>query len=63
MTTQKDEVENVKEANEIDQSITAVCSILQKMLEKAGMTRSCEDILKTMADADRYPLILQIEIG
>jgi len=56
VTTQQNEEENVEETTELDQSITAVCSILQKMLEKAGMTRSCEEILKTMADTDRLQL-------
>ena len=34
--------------------MTTVCSILQKMLEKAGITKTCEEILKTMADTQRY---------
>merc|ERR1712223_428049 len=32
--------------------INGICEILQKMLEKAGITKSCDEILKTMVDAD-----------
>ena len=37
--------------------MTTVCSILQKMLEKAGITKTCEEILKTMADTQRYTVV------
>ena len=42
---------------EMDNSMTTVCSILQKMLEKAGITKTCEEILKTMADTQRYIVV------
>ena len=44
---------------EMDNSMTTVCSILQKMLEKAGITKTCEEILKTMADTQRYTVVSQ----
>ena len=43
--------------SEMDNSMTTVCSILQKMLEKAGITKTCEEILKTMADTQRYTVV------
>ena len=46
------EGESVDEDAEVD--ISVMCNILQKMLEKAGMTKTCEEILKMMADTDRY---------
>ena len=42
---------------EMDNSMSTVCSILQKMLEKAGITKTCEEILKTMADTQRYTVV------
>merc|ERR1712223_2161811 len=52
-TTQQniDEIaETDDEEEELD--INAICEILQKMLEKAGITKSCEEILKPMVDSD-----------
>ena len=50
---------NSDETGEIDDEeeeldINGICEILQKMLEKAGITKSCEEIFKMMAESDRY---------
>ena len=50
---------NGEEMGEIDDEeeeldINGICEILQKMLEKAGITKSCEEIFKMMAESDRY---------
>ena len=50
---------NGEEMGEIDDDeeeldINGICEILQKMLEKAGITKSCEEIFKMMAESDRY---------
>lgn len=53
-TTQQniDEIEEMNEGEE-ELDINGICEILQKMLEKAGITKSCDEILKTMVNSDR----------
>ena len=55
-TQQNQEEENIEPSEdntEVNNSITAVCNVLQKILENAGMTRSCQEILNMMANTDR----------
>ena len=54
-TTQQnpDEAAEIVEGDD-ELDINGICDILKKMLAKAGITKSCEEILKMMADTDRY---------
>ena len=55
VTTQQNEseIEEIDDEEE-ELDINGICEILQKMLEKAGLTKSCEEIFKMMAESDRY---------
>ena len=56
VTTQQNEdvIGEIDDDDEEELDINGICEILQKMLEKAGITRSCEEIFKMMAESDRY---------
>ena len=50
---EEEKIEPSEDNTEVNNSITAVCNVLQKILENAGMTRSCQEILNMMANTDR----------
>ena len=51
---EEDEFDEEIDDEEEELDINGICEILQKMLEKAGITKSCEEIFKMMAESDRY---------
>ena len=53
-TTQENKADKEEVGDEEELDINGICEILQKMLAKAGITKSCEEIFKmTMAGSDR----------